>query len=587
MNRFVHVCSRLVQVARPALRPLGASAAGRLLGHAVSVAIFAVGGWAAGSVIDGNVPNFWTVAAILAGLAIARGALSYLEHYFGHLTAFRVLDLFRRTLFDSLVRQAPLPARTTRSGDLLTVVTKDVDRLEVFFAHTLVPLTAAAVMPAVFAAGFASVWGPLGIVAGVSYALCLLIPALTSGSSLRHGERIAQHRAEVAVIATDTVQAARDVLGYQAGPARIRALLAPQREAGTAVVRKGWADGIRQLCITILPLLATLAGAMLVLPQAAQGSVSWAAAFAVIAALMPSHVPVTAVEETMAEATVSWASAQRVVAALDSPVSIPEVRAASALSGAGHELTFDAVSLGYSSGPHVVKGVSFALAEGSIVAVVGPTGSGKSTLAAAAARLLDPAEGSVRLNGIDLRELPADYVREQVVMVPQRVHLFDGAVRDNLLLAEPGAQLDELEQACERAGLLQPSGTWDVSQGLNTRVGARGTTVSGGQRQRIGIARGFLRTSTLGVGAGKILVLDEATSDLDPRTQTRITEALREHRAQGGSALVIAHRLSTVTDADQIVYLENGEVLEKGTHEQLLQLGGQYSAAWKSQLKDR
>lgn len=577
-----HVASRLLSVARPALPPLLASGAGRLLGQTSTVAILAVGGWSLGRQLDGHPQRWPLVALVLVLLALARGLLSYLEHYFGHLTAFRVLHLVRDAVFDALVPQAPLRARTRRSGDLLLVATKDVDRLEVFFAHALVPLAAAVVLPVAFSLAAAAVLPGLGLVLVAGEFCCLLLPVLTSRAAGRWGDEVASARSDLAVTSTDTVQCARDVLGYQQGPARLEALAEPQQRMTRAVLARGRLDAARQLASTALPLLVTVACAAIALPAARDGRITWAAALAVLAAVVPAHTPVTSVEGAVSEAAVSWGSARRVVAVLDAPAPLPEpAHPAPAPTGAP-ELVFDGVSLAHDDGPLVVRDVSLVVPPGAMVALVGPTGSGKSTLASAAARLLDPVAGRVLLGGTDARELAADDLRRVVAMVPQRDHLFDGTVRDNLLLAEPDATEPDLEQVARLVGLLHDDG-WDLPAGLDTVVGSRGTTVSGGQRQRIGLARGLLRTSTLGTGRATVLVLDESTSDLDAANQGLVTRAVEQHCRLGGSALVVAHRLESVAGADELVHLADGVVVERGSHDQLLAAEGAHAAAWASQ----
>ena len=577
------VVRRILAVARPALRPLIGSGAARMVGQLVAVGIFAVGGWAVGSVVDGSHPSWVTLVAVLVALALLRGGCSYLEQYYGHLTAFRVLDLIRRAVFDALARQAPLDTRTRRSGDLLAVAVKDVNRLEVFFAHALVPLAAALVMPVVFGLVYLSVLPSVALVALGSYLLCLVLPLLGRGFAAQYGKDLAEARADLTALTTDTVQASRDVLGFQQGPARVEALAEPQGRLAQAARGKGLLDATRELVITVLPLAATLVSAGLLLAAAGRADLAWAPALACLAAVLPSHTPVTTVAETMADASDSWGSARRVAAILEAQPALAEPETPSPVPAGTPTVVFDRVSLRYPEGPVVVRKVSLTLEPGQSVALVGPTGSGKSTLAAAVPRLLDPDPGVIRLDGTDLRELALDDLRDVVALVPQRDHLFDGTVRDNLLLACPGASEESLQRITRTAGLHDPERGWDLAQGLETTVGARGTAVSGGPRQRLALARGLLRTATRGEGKARVLVLDEATSELDEATQTVVALAVAEHCRRGGSALIVAHRLATVVHCDQILYLDQGQIVERGSHRELLAHGGEYARAWEAQ----
>lgn len=585
MTTTGHIISRLGRISVPALPPLGLSFLGRAAGITSSTAIFAVGGWAIGTLASGGDLHLGVLIAVLAALGVARGLLSYVEHYFGHLVAFHALRLLREALFDALIPQTPMGARTRRTGWLLDVTTKDVNRLEVFFAHTLVPVATAIVLPICYAIGFALVNPWFGIITLAGYLAVLALPVFGAGTALRAGQAITDARGDATVITTDTITIFRDILGFQAGGSRLAALEPAQRELGDAVVAKGRFDAARKAATEAIPVIVMLclvaAGFAIGIGEG-PGQIPLPWFLAAIAAAIPSHAPTAEIEESMSEVAISAASARRVTEVLDGAPAIPEP-ASPAAPPADARLRFRGVTLGHPGGPHVVRGIDIDVPEGSLVAVTGPTGCGKSTIASAAVRLLDPRAGSVDLGGIDLRDLAADEVRDRVVMVPQRDHLFEGTLRDNLLLVAPDAGEADLLRVCRAAALVDESGHWDVPAGLDTVVGGAGEAVSGGQRQRIGFARALLRTATFGVGPGRVLVLDEATSDLDEATQATVTATVADHRRRGGSALVVAHRLATVTGADRILVLADGGIAESGTHDELVARGGRYAAAWAHQ----
>jgi ATP-binding cassette subfamily B protein len=205
---------------------------------------------------------------------------------------------------------------------------------------------------------------------------------------------------------------------------------------------------------------------------------------------------------------------------------------------------------------------------GSKVAVVGETGSGKTTLGYLVARLYDVGSGAVRIDGTDLRDLTFDSLRSIVGVVSQETYLFHGSVRENLAFARPGAEPADIEAAARAAQIDEHLRS--LPEGYDTVVGERGYRFSGGEKQRLAIARAVLRDPP-------VLVLDEATSSLDTETERLVQEAL-DRLAEGRTTIAIAHRLSTVRDADQIVVLESGRLVERGTHDELLELGGRYAA---------
>jgi ATP-binding cassette, subfamily B, bacterial len=232
------------------------------------------------------------------------------------------------------------------------------------------------------------------------------------------------------------------------------------------------------------------------------------------------------------------------------------------------ELRFEDVSFRYDEDAWTLRDIDFDVPAGTRVAIVGETGSGKTTLGYLAARLYDPAEGTVRIDGVDIRDLTFSSLAEVVGVVSQETYLFHASVRENLRFARPDATDEEIEDAARAAQIHDTIAA--LPDGYDTVVGERGFRFSGGEKQRIAIARTVLRNPP-------VLVLDEATSALDVQTERAVEEAL-VRLAEGRTTIVIAHRLSTVRGADQIVVLDHGEIVERGTHAELLALGGRYAA---------
>jgi ATP-binding cassette subfamily C protein CydCD len=218
--------------------------------------------------------------------------------------------------------------------------------------------------------------------------------------------------------------------------------------------------------------------------------------------------------------------------------------------------------------------VSFSVPRGSTLALVGPSGAGKTTVANLFLRFWDPESGVVRMDGHDLREYGLDDLRRRIALVAQDTHLFNDTLRNNILLARPSANVAEIDDAVERAALTEFVA--GLPEGLDTIVGERGAQLSGGQRQRVAIARAFLKDAS-------IVILDEATSHLDAVSEQAVREAL-ERLARDRTTVVIAHRLSTVRNAERIVVLEDGRLVETGSHADLLDRGGLYAHLVSRQL---
>jgi len=263
----------------------------------------------------------------------------------------------------------------------------------------------------------------------------------------------------------------------------------------------------------------------------------------------------------------SLALFDRIFEYLDQPVDIDEKPDAIAVASAG-DVVYDEVWFRYGSDEWTLKDVSFTVAAGTTTALVGETGSGKTTLGYLAARLYDVGRGNVSIDGVDVRDLTFEALSDLVGVVSQETYLFHASVRENLRFAKPDATDAEIEAAAEAARIHHVIAA--LPDGYDTVVGERGYRFSGGEKQRIAIARTVLRNPP-------ILVLDEATSSLDTETERLVQEAL-DKLAEGRTTIAIAHRLSTIREADQIVVLDGGSVVEVGRHEDLILAGGRYTA---------
>jgi ATP-binding cassette, subfamily B, bacterial len=554
------------------------------------------------ALIDEALPNrdlsqLNLLAAGMVLVPLLNGLVGVFQRYVSSQIGEGIIFDLRRAVFDHLQRQSLRFFTNSKTGELMARVNNDVVGAQGAITNTV---------PSLISNSLALV-GTLSIMLALEWRLTLLgiailplfiLPARRVGSLLRRITREGMTlNAQMNGMMNETLNVSGALLVKLFGrerdeSRRFRERAVAIRDIGIrqALIGRWFFLGIG-LVSSIGTALVFWTGGYLVLTESL--TIGTVVAFGTY--LMQLYGPIAALTNARVELVTSLVSFERVFEVLDLPPLITEKPGAVAVPDGPVSLEFDDVRFAYPSadkvslasleevatldtrgGAEVLHGVSFRVEPGQVVALVGTSGSGKSTIAALAPRLYDVDAGAVRLSGIDVRDLTFDSIRDCLGMVTQDGHLFHDTVRENLVLARPDATDGELWEALRQVrldGLIA-----SLPDGLETVVGERGYRLSGGERQRLTIAR-------LMLARPRVVILDEATAHLDSSSEAAVQAALAEALA-GRTALVIAHRLSTIRDADAILVVEAGRVVERGTHAELLSAGGRYAQLYWTQFED-
>jgi ABC-type multidrug transport system fused ATPase/permease subunit len=554
----------------------------------------------AGKVVDaivgGGAPAVVVMLAlVIAGVAVAEAAVSLVTRWLSsNIGEGLILDL-RTAVFDHVQRMPVAFFTRTRTGALVSRLGNDVIGAQRAFSDTLSGVVSNIVTLTLTLVVMLSISWQITLLSLVLVPL-FIVPARRIGAAMAHLSREAAiHNATMNTQMTERFSAP--------GATLVKLFGSPATESHEFEVRAGRVRDIgvktsmlQSIFMNSLTLMSALALALVygLGGVLAIGGQLQAGAIVSLALLLTRlYAPLTALANAHVEIASALVSFERVFEVLDLVPLIQEKPGAVAVPGGAVSVEFNDVRFAYPSadkvslasleevavlddrgGDEVLHGISFTAQPGEMVALVGSSGAGKSTIASLLARLYDVDSGSIKLNGVDVRDLTFASLKNTVGMVTQDGHLFHESIRSNLALAAPGADDDALWEALRRARLADVVAA--MPDGLDTVVGERGYRLSGGQRQRLTIARLLL-------GQSRVVVLDEATASLDSQSEAAVQQALGEALA-GRTSIVIAHRLSTVRAADMILVVEDGRIVERGTHSELLVRAGRYAELYETQF---
>lgn len=484
----------------------------------------------------------------VAVFAVLRGILRYAEQSCNHFIAFKLLALIRDEVFQSLRKLTPAKLEGKDKGNLITVITSDIELLEVFYAHTISP-TAIAVLYTILLCLFIGQFHViLGILALLAYlAVGVLIPLAVSKAGGDDGMRFRTKSGELGSFVLDSLRGLSETLQYGQGQERMRQMnhrtdeLSKEEERMKRTTGRNMA--ITGMTILISDLLMLFVSSMLY----QRGTLGFDGVLISTVALMSSFGPVTALANLGSTLQNTFAAGNRVLDILEEEPMVKEINGQKEIAFHGAKAEHVTFSYGQET---ILKDVSTDIKENSVVGIIGKSGSGKSTLLKLLMRFWDVQEGSVSISGTGVNQINTSNLRDMESFVTQETCLFHDSVAANLRIAKLDATQEELEAACKKASIHEF--IKKLPQGYETQVGELGDNLSGGERQRLGLARAFLHDAPF-------MLLDEPTSNLDSLNEAVILKSLEEER-NGKTVVLVSHRESTMQIADVVYSVERGRM---------------------------
>lgn len=518
----------------------------------------------------------WIVLSIVVVFVI-RGIAYYGQSYLMNYVGQRVIIDIRKAVFEKLQRLSMSFYDKHKTGTIMSYVTNDVSALQSAMVDNVVEMITETVILVASIVMMIYLDWKLFLVTFATFPVVLFFIDSFGKRIRKSGSRIQEAAADITSVLQEVASSPRVIKSFVREGYEVERFDKENMNNFRANMKYA------QLSSTLTPTIEFVAavGVSIILwyggNSVINGSITAGSLVAFLTYAVNISNPIKRLSRVIGNIQKALAAAQRVFDVLDLPEAIKNAPDAKALPKVKGDVRFNDVSFAYNENEEVLSHVSFEVKPGEMIAFVGPSGAGKSTVASLLPRFYDATNGSITIDGEDIRKVTLDSLREQVGIVPQETVLFNGSVYDNILYGRLDATREEVEAAAKAANahdfIMQ------LPNGYETMLGDRGMNISGGQRQRISIARAILKNP-------QILILDEATSALDTESERVVQEAL-DRLMVGRTSFVIAHRLSTIKNADKIMVLEKGQLIEQGNHDELMAMDGLYAHLYKIQYRSK
>lgn len=493
--------------------------------------------------------SFSGILTALIVLAVARGALRYLEQMSGHYIAFKLLALLRDKVFSSLRRLAFVKLQDKQAGQLVSLVTNDIELLEVFYAHTIAPIMIAFFTSAILLLVFAQLSGWFVLVALAAYlTVGVILPIITTKLAREDGRRYRELVGEMSDFFLDSVRGMKEIQLFGYAKQRLDEIQQRSQKIDTAFERiKDQEAKVRvytEVAVSVFNIIMLFTGLILF----SLDKIDFAAFLIGVILLMSSYGPVIALSNLSSNLLQTLASGERVLSLLAEEPELKDVESAVDLKDVS---CIDVENVNFAYGEEqILSDVSLSVKKGEILGIHGRSGSGKSTLLKLLMRFYDPKSGSIKINGETLPNINTCSLRDNMAYITQQTYIFNETIEENIRLARRDATLEEIMEAAKKASIHDF--ILSLPQGYQTKMTELGGNLSDGEKQRIGIARAFLHNAP-------IILLDEPTSNLDSLNEAMILKSLLDVKAEK-LIILVSHRQSTMAICDQVIGIENGRM---------------------------
>ena len=509
------------------------------------------------------VDNMWlvftpvkTIITVMIVIAVLRGILHYVEQYCNHFIAFKLLAIIRHKVFAALRKLCPAKLEGRDKGNLISIITTDIELLEVFYAHTISPIAIATLTSIIMVIFIGRYHWLAGVLALAAYLIVgVAIPMWNGKRGSQKGMEFRTSFGELNSFVLDSLRGLDETIQYGQGEKRKEQM--SERSKNLAGMQESLSkmEGSQRSFTNMVILLASFGMLALTIWLYDKGAMGFEGILTCTIAMMGSFGPVVALSSLSNNLNQTLASGERVLSLLEETPLVEEIPGDVETSGVeSMEYEFkgaEAENVTFAYGEEVIlDNYSLKLQPGKITGIHGASGSGKSTLLKLLMRFWDVQDGSVSVDGTDVRKIPTKHLRDMESYVTQETHLFHDSIANNIAIAKPGASREEIMEAAKKASIHDFIMT--LPKGYDTEVGELGDTLSGGEKQRIGIARAFLHECPL-------ILLDEPTSNLDSLNEGIILKSLKES-AKKKTVVLVSHRVSTMNVADVVYEMENGRI---------------------------